>query len=219
MGTNSYIQTAEQNVLHTYNRYQIVLEKGEGVYLYDTTGKKYLDFAAGIAVQSLGYGNPELNGAIKKQVDMLIHTSNLFYNPPIAEAAARATKATEMERVFFTNSGTEAIEGALKTARRYSYNKYGAERYEIVAMNHSFHGRSMGALSVTGTEKYRTPFEPLIGGVSFAEFNDLDSVKAAITDKTCAIIMETIQGEGGIYPATPEFIQGFYRKTFRNDHR
>ena len=202
------MQAAEQVLLHTYNRSEVVFDHGKGVYLYDTDGKEYLDFAAGIAVCSLGYSDDTYKTALKNQVDKLLHVSNLFYNEPITDAAEKLLKVSGMDRVFFTNSGTEAIEGALKAARRYSYNKYGAERYEIIAMNHSFHGRSMGALSVTGTEKYRTPFEPLIGGVAFAEFNDLDSVKAAVTEKTCAILMETVQGEGGIYPATEEFLQG-----------
>ena len=205
--SNLYIETAESALLHTYNRYQIVLEKGEGVYLYDTDGKKYLDFAAGIAVCSLGYGHPKFQDALKKQIDELTHTSNLFYSKPVAEAAKNLKKATEMDRIFFTNSGTEAIEGALKAARKYAYTKENG-KYEFVAMNHSFHGRSMGAVSVTGTEKYREPFEPLIGGVKFAKFNDLESVKAQVTEKTCAIILEPIQGEGGIYPAEPEFLQG-----------
>ena len=203
-----YMQETEQVLLHTYNRYQIVLERGEGVYLYDVNGKKYLDFAAGIAVQSLGYGNQEYKQALKDQIDKLCHTSNYFYNITVADAADKLSKASGMERVFFTNSGTEAIEGALKSARKYSYSKYGSGRYEIIAMNQSFHGRSMGALSVTGNEHYRTPFEPLIGGVVFADYNDLDSVKAKVTDKTCAIILETIQGEGGIYPAEKEFLEG-----------
>ena len=204
---NNYIRTAEEALLHTYNRYQIVLEKGEGAYLFDTEGNKYLDFAAGIAVCSLGYGHPKYKEALKKQIDELTHTSNLFYSVPVAKAAQNLKKATQMDRVFFTNSGTEAIEGALKAARKYAYSN-GSGKYEFIAMNHSFHGRSMGAVAVTGNEHYRTPFEPLIGGVKFAEFNDLDSVKAAVTDKTCAIILEPIQGEGGIYPAKQEFLEG-----------
>lgn len=201
-----YINQAEEALLHTYNRYQIVLERGEGVYLYDIEGKKYLDFAAGIAVCSLGYGHPKYTECLKNQIDKLTHTSNLFYSKPVASAAQSLKKATQMDRVFFTNSGTEAIEGALKAARKYAYTK-GTQKYEFIAMNHSFHGRSMGAVAVTGTEHYRTPFEPLIGGVKFADFNDIESVKAQITDKTCAIIMEPVQGEGGIYPANPEFLQ------------
>ena len=205
---NQKMEAAEQVLLHTYNRSQVVFDHGKGVYLYDTDGKEYLDFAAGIAVCSLGYSDETYKSALKNQVDKLLHVSNLYYNEPTTAAAEKLLKVSGMDRVFFTNSGTEAIEGALKAARKYSYTKYGKERYEIVAMNHTFHGRSMGAVSVTGTEKYRTPFEPLIGGVKFAEFNDLESVKEAISDKTCAIIMETVQGEGGIYPATPEFLQG-----------
>ena len=206
--SNPYIEEAEDAILHTYNRYQIVLDKGEGVHLYDINGKEYLDFAAGIAVQSLGYNNKEYTQALKDQIDRLTHISNLYYSVPMAEAAEKVKKASGMEKVFFTNSGTEAIEGALKVARKYSYAKYGENRYEIIAMNHSFHGRSMGALSVTGNEKYRKPFEPLIGGVRFADYNNLESVKSQLTDKTCGIILETVQGEGGIYPATEEFLKG-----------
>lgn len=204
---NQYIEQAENALLHTYNRYQIVLEKGEGVYLYDDEGKKYLDFAAGIAVCSLGYGHPRYTKALKSQVERLVHTSNLFYSKPAAEAAERLKRAAQMDRVFFTNSGTEAIEGALKAARKYAYTKQSG-KYEFIAMNHSFHGRSMGAVAVTGNENYRTPFEPLISGVKFAEYNNLESVKAKINDKTCAIIIEPIQGEGGIYPADKEFLEG-----------
>ena len=206
--SNPYIEEAEEAILHTYNRYQIVLDRGEGVHLYDVNGKEYLDFAAGIAVQSLGYNNKEYTQALKDQIDKLTHISNLYYSVPMAEAAEKVKKASRLEKVFFTNSGTEAIEGALKEARKYSYAKYGEDRYEIVAMNHSFHGRSLGALSVTGNEKYRKPFEPLIGGVRFADYNDLESVKSQVNEKTCAIILETVQGEGGIYPATEEFLKG-----------
>ena len=205
---NQYMEKAENALLHTYNRYQVVFHHGKGVYLYDTDGKEYLDFAAGIAVCSLGYGDEVYTNGIKEQVDKLLHTSNLFYNVATTEAADKLLKVSQMDRVFFTNSGTEAIEGAIKAARKYSYTKYGAERYEIVAMNHSFHGRSMGAVSVTGNAHYREAFEPLIGGVQFADYNDLESVKAVVNDKTCAILLETIQGEGGIYPATSEFLEG-----------
>ncbi len=206
--SNPYIEQAEEAILHTYNRYQIVLDHGEGVHLYDVNGKEYLDFAAGIAVQSLGYNNKKYTQALKDQIDKLTHISNLYYSVPMMEAAQKVKKASGMEKVFFTNSGTEAIEGALKVARKYSYGKYGKDRYEIIAMNHSFHGRSMGALSVTGNAHYREPFEPLIGGVRFTDYNDLESVKAQVTDKTCGIILETLQGEGGIYPATEEFLKG-----------
>lgn len=203
-----YIAEAEADLLHTYNRYQIVLDKGDGVYLYDIDGKKYLDFVAGIAVFALGYQNKAYNDALKAQIDKVIHTSNYYYNVPAIEAARKIKKVSGMDRVFFTNSGAEAVEGAIKAARKYAYLKDGCTDHEIIAMNHSFHGRSIGALSVTGTAHYREPFEPLMGGVKFADFNDLESVKAQVTDKTCAIIAETVQGEGGIYPATKEFLEG-----------
>ncbi len=202
-----YIDMCEENILKTYNRFQIVLEKGDGVYLYDADDKKYLDFAAGIAVFALGYNDKEYNDAIKSQIDKVIHTSNLFYNIPAAQAAKKLVEVSGMSKVFFTNSGTEAIEGAIKVARKYAYNKDGSTDHEIIAMEHSFHGRSLGALSVTGNVKYQEAFKPLIGGIKFAKFNDLESVKAQITDKTCAIIMETVQGEGGIYPADVEFLK------------
>lgn len=206
--SKGYMDQAEQVILHTYNRFQIVLEKGQGVRLYDVEGKEYLDFAAGIAVFALGYNNPKYSQALKNQIDKVIHTSNLYYNIPMIEAAQKLVKASGLSKVFFTNSGTEAIEGAIKVARKYAYLKDGCTDHEIIAMDHSFHGRSLGALSVTGNAHYQEPFKPLIGGVKFAKFNDLESVKAQITDKTCGIIMETVQGEGGIYPADPEFIKG-----------
>lgn len=206
--THEYMETSEQYVLRTYNRFPIVLEKGEGVYLYDTDGKQYLDFAAGIAVFGLGYHYPGYDEALKGQIDQLIHTSNLFYNVPMGEAAEKLVKASGMNKVFFTNSGTEAIEGAIKAARKYAYLKDGRTDHEIIAMNHSFHGRSVGALSVTGNPHYQEAFKPLMGGVRFADFNDLDSVKAQVTDRTCAVILETIQGEGGIYPADEAFLKG-----------
>lgn len=204
------MEKTEQALVHTYNRFPVVLDRGEGVYLYDTEGKKYLDFAAGIAVCGLGYGNEELNRTLKAQIDKLTHTSNLFYNTTCGQAAEALKKAARMDRVFFTNSGTEAIEGALKAARKYAYKK-GTGRFEFIAMKHSFHGRSIGAVSVTGNEHYRTPFEPMLPGVKFAEFNDLDSVKALVSDKTCAVLLEPVQGEGGIHMADPEFMEGIRR--------
>lgn len=206
--SKEYIERAENAVLHTYNRFPVVFDHGEGVYLYDLEGKKYLDFGAGIAVFSLGYGNQEYNEALKNQIDKLLHTSNLYYNVPMIEAAEKLLKASGLSKVFFTNSGTEAIEGAIKAARKYAWLKDNSTDHEIIAMKHSFHGRSMGALSVTGNSHYQEPFKPLIGGIKFADFNDLDSVKAQITEKTCAIILETVQGEGGIYPAEKTFLEG-----------
>ena len=203
----AYIEEAERDLLHTYNRYQIVLDRGEGVYLYDTDGKKYLDFVSGIAVFALGYGNKEYNDALKTQIDKVIHTSNYYYNVPAIEAARKLKKVSGMDRVFFTNSGAEAVEGAIKAARKYAYLKDGTTDHEIIAMNHSFHGRTFGALSVTGNARYREPFEPMIGHVRFADLNDMNSVKKQLTDKTCAIILETVQGEGGLYPASEEFLR------------
>lgn len=210
MKTNSYeyMERAEHVVLHTYNRFPVVLEKGDGVRLYDVDGKEYLDFAAGIAVFALGYNHPAYNQALKDQIDKVIHTSNLYYNIPMVEAAEKLTKASGLDKAFFTNSGTEAIEGAIKVARKYAWLKDKNTDHEIIAMRHSFHGRSLGALSVTGNTHYQEPFKPLIGGIKFADFNDLESVKSQITEKTCAVIMETVQGEGGIYPAEPEFLKG-----------
>lgn len=201
------IERAEKVLLHTYNRYQIVLDKGEGMYLYDTDGKKYLDFCAGIAVFALGYHYPGYDEAVKVQLGKLIHTSNYFYNEPAVEAAEKLLKASNMDRVFFTNSGTEALEGAIKLAKKYAFDKDGRTDHEIIAMDHSFHGRSMGALSITGNPYYREAFQPLIGGIKFAGFNDIDSVKALVTDKTCAIFLEPIQGEGGIYLGTDAFLK------------
>ena len=208
MKAEAYMERGEKVLLHTYNRTPVVFDRGEGVYLYDVEGKQYLDFAAGIAVFGLGYHNQTFDNAVKAQVDKLIHTSNLYYNVPAIEAAEKLVKVTGMDRVFFTNSGTEAIEGAIKTARKYGINKDGRTDHEIIAMKHSFHGRSMGALSVTGNPHYQEDFRPLIGGIRFAEYNDLDSVRALVNDRTCAVILEPIQGEGGIYPADPEFLQG-----------
>ena len=202
-----YICEAEKALLHTYNRYQIVLEKGEDVHLYDMDGKKYLDFVSGIAVFALGYHNTEYNDALKAQIDKIIHTSNYFYNKPAIEAAKKLKKISQMDRVFFTNSGAEAIEGALKAARKYAYLKDGTRDHEIIAMNHSFHGRTFGALSVTGNPKYREAFEPMIGNIKFADFNNFESVLEAANTKTCAIIMETVQGEGGIYKVDEEFLK------------
>lgn len=208
MSMHDLMEASEQSILHTYNRFPLVLDHGKGCYLYDTDGKEYLDFAAGIAVNALGYHYPGYDEALKAQIDKLLHISNLYYNQPMTDAGAKLVKASGMSRAFFTNSGTEAIEGALKVAKKYAFLRDGHTDHEIIAMNHSFHGRSLGALSVTGNAHYREPFEPLLGGIKYADFNDLESVKAQITDKTCAIITETVQGEGGIYPAEQEFLEG-----------
>lgn len=213
---NRYVHDTEDALLKTYNRFPVVLDHGEGVYLYDTEGKKYLDFAAGIAVCSLGYSNEEYKEALKSQIDKIMHTSNLYYNTSCGDAAEALRDICGMDKVFFTNSGTEAVEGALKTARKYAYAKQSG-RCDFIAMENAFHGRTFGAVSVTGHKEYREPFEPVMPGVSFAEFNNLDSVKALVTDKTCAVIVEPIQGEGGINLAEPEFLRGLRKLCDDND--
>lgn len=217
MTTNDIISTAESHLIHTYNRYQIAFDHGQGVHLYDNDGKEYLDFCAGIAVFALGYGNESYNNALKAQIDKVIHTSNYYYTEPMAKAAKLLTEAAGMKKVFFTNSGTEAIEGALKIAKKFGYLKDGRNDHEVIAMEHSFHGRSMGALSVTGNAKYREAFGPLIPGIRFATYNDIDSVKALVNDRTSAIILETVQGEGGIRPAEKAFIEEIRRICDEND--
>ncbi len=217
MNKSGYMEQAEQTLLHTYNRFPLVLDHGEGVYLYDTDGKEYLDFAAGIAVQAFGYHNREYTECIKEQAEKLLHTSNLYYNVPVIRASERLRAASGMDRVFFTNSGTEAIEGAIKAAKKYAWTRDGHAGHEIIAMNHSFHGRSIGALSVTGNAHYQEPFAPLMPGVKFADFNDLDSVKALVSEKTCAVLLETVQGEGGIFPASQDFLEGLRKLCDDND--
>lgn len=202
------IEKSEQYLVHSYNRYPVVLDYGKGVYLYDTDGKKYLDFGAGIAVCALGYGNERFERALKEQIDKGIHFSNYFYSEPLMRAAKGLAEAAGMDKVFMANTGTEANEGSLKLARKYAIMHGYEERHEIISMEKAFHGRTMGALSVTGTEKYREPFNPLIGGVTFAQYNNLQSVEKSMTDKTYAVIVEAVQGEGGIYPAEPEFLRG-----------
>ena len=217
MNTNEIINTAKEHLLHTYNRYPVAFDHGKGVRLYDTDGKEYLDFCAGIAVYALGYGNRKYEDALKSQIEKISHTSNYYYSEPLARASAALTKAAGLPKVFFTNSGAEAVEGAIKAARKYAYNKDRTTDHEIIAMEHSFHGRTFGALSVTGNSHYREAFEPMIGNVKFAGFNDLESVKALVNDKTCAVIMETVQGEGGIYPADPGFVRGVRKLCDEND--
>lgn len=207
MNKQEIMDVTEENCFHVYNRFDVVFEKGEGVTLYDTDGKEYLDFASGIGVMALGYNNKDFNDAIKAQVDKLYHTSNLYYHPSLANASKALCKVSGMDKAFFTNSGAEAVEGAIKTAKKYAYNKSGHNGYGIVAMESSFHGRTVGALSVTGTESYRNPFYPLMDKVTFAKFNDYASVEAAVDDDTCAIIIEPVQGEGGVTPATKEFLE------------
>ncbi len=207
MNKKEYIELAEENLLHVYNRFPVIFDYGKGVHLYDELDQEYLDFASGIGVMAFGYGNEDYEEVLTTQIKRITHTSNLYYHIPMIEAAEKLTKASGMDKVFFTNSGAEAIEGALKTAKKYAYMKNGPGEYEIIAMENSFHGRTVGSLSVTGTEHYREPFYPLMSGVKFATFNDFGSVLANLSDKTCAIIMETVQGEGGLYPADKTFLK------------
>ncbi|MBP5266566.1 MAG: aminotransferase class III-fold pyridoxal phosphate-dependent enzyme, partial [Lachnospiraceae bacterium] len=208
MTKQDYITEAEAHLFHVYNRFPVVFDHGEGVYLYDTDGKDYLDFASGIGVMAFGYGNKEYEQALNEQIGKILHTSNLYYHPPLLEAGKKLCRVSQMDKAFFTNSGAEAIEGAIKVAKKYAYRRDGHAGHEVIAMEHSFHGRTVGALSVTGTAHYREPFYPLMDGVVFATFNDLDSVKEKVTEQTCAILLEPLQGEGGIYPATKEFLEG-----------
>lgn len=207
MNKKEYIEKAEENLFHVYNRFPVVFDYGKGVHLYDNEANEYLDFASGIGVMAFGYGNEDYEQALTSQIKKITHTSNLYYHAPMIEAAEKLCKASGMDKVFFTNSGAEAIEGALKTAKKYAYTKRGAGEYEVIAMENSFHGRTVGSLSVTGTDHYREPFYPLMSGVKFATFNDFGSVMANLTDNTCAIILETVQGEGGLYPADKEFLR------------
>ena len=211
------INTAEELFLPVYKRFPVIFDHGDGVYLYDTDGNEYLDFVSGIGVFALGYNNRKYNDALKAQIDKLLHTSNYYYNEPIIDAAKAVTKASGLDRVFFTNSGAEALEGCIKTARKYAFLKDGSTNHEIIALEHSFHGRTMGALSITGKKIYRDAFEPDIGNIKFAELNNIDSVKKQITDITCAIIFETVQGEGGVYPATEVFLKEIRKICDEND--
>ena len=208
MNKEEYVATAEESLFHVYNRFPVVFEKGKGVHIYDTDGKEYLDFASGIGVMAFGYNDGEYKQALMDQIDKITHTSNLYYHPPMISAAKKLCQVSGMDKVFFTNSGAEAIEGAIKTAKKYAYLRDGFAGHEIIAMEHSFHGRSMGALAVTGNKHYQEAFGPMIPGIRFAQYNNLESVKELVNEKTCAIIFETVQGEGGVYPAKKEFIEG-----------
>ncbi len=197
----------KNHVMNTYNRFDINFEKGHGPWLTDVDGVEYLDFVSGIAVNCLGHAAPQIAETLSKQARQLVHVSNLFWNPPMIELADRLCAATGLDCVFFNNSGTEANETALKIARKYGKSKGGEAKSKIICMKESFHGRSMGALSVTGQEQYRTAFRPLIGEVYEAVFNDVASVEALMDDNVCGVILEPIQGESGILPAAPEFLQ------------
>ncbi|MCD7808787.1 MAG: aspartate aminotransferase family protein [Erysipelotrichaceae bacterium] len=210
-------ERGEKAYIKAYGRYDTILEKGEGVYVYDTKGQKYLDFYSGIGVNSLGHCYPKYIEKLDKQLHTLNHVSNYFYTPVGIEAAEMVVKATKLDSVFFCNSGAEATEGALKLARKYYYLKHGKADSEIISFNSSFHGRSTGSVKLTGNAHYQEAFGPLIEGVKYANLNDLDSVKALIDDKTAAIIVEPVQGEGGVNPCDKEFLQGLRKLCDDND--
>lgn len=200
------INDAKNVIMNTYNRFPIVIEKGEGVYCYDNSGKKYLDFVAGIATNSLGHGNKKLVEAISYQANKLIHVSNLYYTKPQVDLAKLLVKYTDLDKVFFCNSGAEAIEGALKLCRKYAYQKKNG-KFEIIAMENSFHGRTYAAITATGQKKYQEGLDPLMPGISHIPFNDINAFKSAVNEKTCAVIVEPIQGEGGIIVADGEYLK------------
>ena len=208
MEKQQYIDRAEHTLYKVYNRFPVVFDHGEGVKLYDTDGQEYLDFGAGIAVMGLGYSCDEVKNAVKEQVEKLPHISNLFYNEPAINAGEKLLAVSQMDKVFFTNSGAESTEGALKLARKYYYQKHGKADSEIISLNHSFHGRTTGSVKLTGNAHYQEAFGPLIEGVKYANINDLESVKALVNEKTAAIIVEPVQGEGGVYVCSKEFLIG-----------
>ena len=208
MNPQQLIDAEKKYLAQTYARPPFVLTRGEGVHVFDADGKKYLDCAAGIAVNALGYNDPDLVRAIQDAAGGLLHTSNLFYTEPQVQLAQALVEKSFADKVFFANTGTEAMEGALKFARKYHAERGDLNCKNFIAFRGSFHGRTMGALAATDSEKYQAPFRPLMPGVTFADFNNLDSVRAAITNETAAVVIEPVQGEGGVYPANDDFLRG-----------
>ena len=208
MDTDEIVNLEARYVVQTYRRPPFVIERGDGVYLYDLEGRRYLDFVSGIAVNALGYGDEDILDTLNRQARTLIHVSNLYHTIPHVQLAKALIQSSFADQVFYCNSGAEAVETALKFARKWARIEFDDDKYEVVAFSHSFHGRTMGALSATSKEAYRRPFEPLVPGFRFAEFNDLSSAEAAMNDHTCAVIVEPVQGEGGVYPAEEDFLQG-----------
>lgn len=207
MNHQETINAEHQYIVQTYARPEVVFSHGEGAYLWDTEGRRYLDFTSGIAVTALGHSDPGWVEAVREQAGKLAHVSNLYHTEPHVALARRLVENSFADRVFFCNSGSEANETALKFARKYARTHHGAAKTGFVAFSGGFHGRTMGALSVTAREKYQEPFAPLVPGVTIAPFNDPDAARAAIGPDTCAVIVEPLQGEGGVHPATPEFLQ------------
>ncbi len=205
MKMNELIEQGEAVFTNNCKRYPIVFERGEGVYLFDIEGKKYLDFTSGIAVNALGYQNEQLNTALKAQLDRFTHCSNLYWNEAGITAAQKLVKSSGLDRVFFCNSGAEANEAAFKLARKYSKMNFGEDKFEIISMKNSFHGRTIATITATGQEKYRKGFNPLLPGFKYGEFNSIEDIKSHVTPHTCAILLEIIQGEGGIITIDPTF--------------
>jgi predicted acetylornithine/succinylornithine family transaminase len=217
MKKDSTIRLADDFIMHTYKRIPVVITKGKGIYLWDSDGKKYMDFLGARGAANTGYSNPDVIKAITEQAKKLILVTNDFYTAPQAELAQLITKNSFADQVFFCNSGAEANEGALKLSRLYSYKKYGQGRYVIVSANNSFHGRTYGTLSATGQKKYQIGFEPMLPGFRHVRFNDIEDLHAALGDDVCAVILEPVQGEGGIYPATKEYIDFVREQTQKRD--
>jgi acetylornithine/N-succinyldiaminopimelate aminotransferase len=201
----SVVDLEKQYLLQNYSRYPVVMHRGKGCYVYDTSGKRYLDLIAGIGVNALGYAHPRLTKVIREQAGRIIHSSNLYYHEYAGPLAERISRASGLPRVFFCNSGTEANEAALKMAKAYGH-KISPEKFEIIALDNSFHGRTIGALSVTGQPSYRADFEPLVPGVHFVPRNDITALEQVVNDRTAGIILELVQGEGGIHAMTSEYI-------------
>ena len=206
MNMQEWVQKGKEVFTNNYRQLPVLFEKGEGCYLFDLEGKRYLDFVSGIAVNALGYGHKGLNDALKAQLDRFTHCSNLYYNQPAIEAAEKLIKASELDKVFFCNSGAEANETALKLSRKYAKKYFGEDKYEIITMKNSFHGRTIATITATGQEKYRKGLSPLLPGIKYCEFNNIDSLKNTINDHTCAIMLEVIQGEGGIVNIDPDYL-------------
>jgi acetylornithine/N-succinyldiaminopimelate aminotransferase len=208
MRTADIIALEQQYVLQTYSRPELVLERGNGVYLFDMDGNRYLDFVSGLAVNALGYGDYDVLKAIEAQAAKLMHVSNLYHTIPAPRLAQKLVEHSFADRVFFCNSGTEAWEASLKFCRKWGNTSFEKPKYRFIAMNNSFHGRTYGSISTTGQPKYHKGFEPLLPGIDFADFNNLASVEKLAGDETCAVLVEPVQAEGGVYPATPEFLAG-----------
>ncbi len=208
MNTEEIKSLTQKYIINSYGTRSLTLCRGEGVNVWDTDGKQYLDFVAGIAVNQLGHCHPKLIQAVEKQLHTLIHVSNLYYIEPQARLAQMLCELSFADKAFFCNSGAEANEGAIKLARKYAHTHYGDNKFEVITLLNSFHGRTYAAVTATGQEKYQKGFEPLVPGFHYAELNNLDSVKALISERTCAVMVEPIQGESGVHPCTPEFLQG-----------